>query len=104
VGGVSGEWLKRTLAALGTAKRAIVLNESNGTVSARVFPKNEKNDDGALARSVVELVTKEGWKIEELRTEEGRLDEVFRSKTLPDTVASHAARKPAGEAKEEKAE
>jgi ABC-2 type transport system ATP-binding protein len=27
-----------------------------------------------------------GWKIEELRTEEGRLDEVFRSITLPDTV------------------
>jgi ABC-2 type transport system ATP-binding protein len=31
-------------------------------------------------------VVKEGWKFEELHTEQGRLDEVFRSITLPDTV------------------
>ena len=32
------------------------------------------------------LAREEGWKIEELHTEEGRLDEVFRSITLPDTA------------------
>ncbi len=29
---------------------------------------------------------REGWKLDELRTEEGQLDEVFRRITLPDTV------------------
>ena len=32
----------------------------------------------------------EGWKIEELHTEEGRLDEVFRAITLPDTVKENS--------------
>ena len=30
----------------------------------------------------------QGWRIEELHTEEGRLDEVFRSITMPDTAAA----------------
>ena len=34
------------------------------------------------------LACSEGWKLEELHTEEGRLDEVFRSITLPDTQAN----------------
>ena len=33
-----------------------------------------------------EVAAKEGWKVEELHTEEGRLDEVFRSITMPDTA------------------
>ena len=33
----------------------------------------------------------ERWKIEELHTEEGRLDEVFRNITLPDTKQEEAA-------------
>jgi hypothetical protein len=35
---------------------------------------------------VADAVTSSGWKFEELHTEEGRLDEVFRRITLPDTV------------------
>jgi ABC-2 type transport system ATP-binding protein len=35
---------------------------------------------------VAELAVRECWKVEELHMEEGRLDEVFRSITLPDTV------------------
>jgi ABC-2 type transport system ATP-binding protein len=41
---------------------------------------------GELARAVGEAATQAGWRLEELHTEEGRLDEVFRSITLPDTV------------------
>ncbi len=41
--------------------------------------------DGTLARAIGELAAAERWKIEELHTEEGRLDEVFRSITLPET-------------------
>ena len=37
--------------------------------------------NGTLARGIAEVCVKEGWKFEELHTEEGRLDEVFRSIT-----------------------
>ena len=51
----------------------------------RAYPRNA----GAateLARSVIELVNREGWALESVRTEEGQLDEVFRRITLPDTA------------------
>jgi ABC-2 type transport system ATP-binding protein len=35
---------------------------------------------------LAELAQRENWKLEELHTEEGRLDEVFRAITLPETV------------------
>ena len=47
-----------------------------------VFPRTA--GDGALAREVIEATN--DWQIEELQTEEGRLDEVFRSITMPDTA------------------
>jgi ABC-2 type transport system ATP-binding protein len=51
----------------------------------RVYPK-DKAAAVELARSVIELAAREGWKLEQLKTEEGQLDEVFRRITLPDTV------------------
>ena len=38
-----------------------------------------------LARALGDLVVRERWQLQELHTEEGRLDEVFRSITLSDT-------------------
>ena len=52
----------------------------------RVYPK-AKGAAGDLARAVVELASREDWKLDALRTEEGQLDEVFRRITLPDTVS-----------------
>jgi hypothetical protein len=40
--------------------------------------------NGALASNIADAA--QGWRIEELHTEEGRLDEVFRTITLPDTA------------------
>jgi gliding motility-associated transport system ATP-binding protein len=51
----------------------------------RVYPR-DKDASASLARQVVELVVSQGWKIEQLRSEEGQLDEVFRRITLPDTA------------------
>ena len=51
----------------------------------RVFPA-DKSAGGELAREVAALATREGWRLDALRTEEGHLDEVFRRITLPDTV------------------
>jgi ABC-2 type transport system ATP-binding protein len=51
----------------------------------RITPK-DKGASGQLALAVVALAQREGWQLDALRTEEGQLDEVFRSITLPDTV------------------
>ena len=51
----------------------------------RVYPK-DKDASGELTRSIMEIVTREGWKLDGLRTEEGQLDEVFRRITQPDTA------------------
>jgi ABC-2 type transport system ATP-binding protein len=51
----------------------------------RVFPR-DKSKAGDLAAQVVELVSREGWKVEGMFSERGELDEVFRRITLPDTV------------------
>ena len=40
----------------------------------------------SLAQDVVELVSRDGWKVEGMFSERGELDEVFRRITLPDTV------------------
>jgi ABC-2 type transport system ATP-binding protein len=59
-------------------ERSLVLTDS--PVAVRVYAKS----NGApreLARVISALAVTERWKIEELHTEEGRLDEVFRSIT-----------------------
>ena len=62
--------------------RSVVVSESPLTI--RAFPgKNGDSADVALALG--EVAAREKWRIRELHTEEGRLDEVFRSITLPDT-------------------
>lgn len=51
-------------------------------VSATVFPRTA--GDGDLTREVITATN--GWQVSELRTEEGRLDEVFYKITMPDTA------------------
>jgi ABC-2 type transport system ATP-binding protein len=51
----------------------------------RIFPR-DKSRAAELAQDVVELVNREGWKVEGMYSERGELDEVFRRITLPDTV------------------
>ena len=85
--GVAGETVKSRLASVPGALKASIVREESGNVWARVYPA-EGSANGALARSVADAVQKEAWRIEELHTEEGRLDEVFRSITLPDDGAT----------------
>ncbi len=56
----------------------------------RVYPK-DKDASAELTRSIMQLVEREGWKVEALRTEEGQLEDVFRRITLPDTAQAGAA-------------
>ena len=61
--------------------RDAALKASGARVTVTVFPRQAGVGD--LTREI--LTATNGWQVEELRTEEGRLDEVFRSLTLPDT-------------------
>ncbi len=88
VSGINAAVLNQKLTQLATVKRMIIIEEKATTVTARVFPK--PNANGALARNIAEAA--QGWHIEELHTEEGRLDEVFRSITMPDTAAAEGAK------------
>ena len=69
----------------GLASRTEVLVDDGAHVVARAYPR-ERGANGAFAGSIAELAQRENWKLDEIHVEEGRLDEVFRSITLPDTV------------------
>jgi ABC-2 type transport system ATP-binding protein len=83
--GVAADTVKQRLSYLPNVRKAAIIKEEATYTLARVYP-SQPTKNGELARAVAETIMKEGWKIEELHTEEGRLDEVFRSITLPDTV------------------
>jgi ABC-2 type transport system ATP-binding protein len=82
VSGIAASALSQRLGQLSAVKRVAILKEETGGVTARVFPRAELN--GMLASGIADAA--QGWRVEELHTEEGRLDEVFRSITMPDTM------------------
>ncbi|MFM8458153.1 MAG: ATP-binding cassette domain-containing protein, partial [Chthoniobacterales bacterium] len=57
----------------------------------RLSPK-DASTASALAARAHELAAREKWKLVELRIEEGRLDDVFRSITLPDSAPGRDAK------------
>ena len=92
VHGVTGNELKDRLTQTGTGRKVLVVKEDSSGVTARVFPKGN-SVNGELARSIAEVAVAQKWHVEELHTEEGRLDEVFRSITLPETLAAKSGQK-----------
>jgi ABC-2 type transport system ATP-binding protein len=89
--GVTAAELKDKLAQTGTGRKVLVVKEDAHGVTARVYPKSS-SVDGELARTLAELAAGQRWRVEELHTEEGRLDEVFRNITLPETAARAAVK------------
>ena len=67
------------------AARTEVLSEAGGSTVMRAYPR-ERGGNGAFVGSIAELARSQSWQFDEIHVEEGRLDEVFRSITLPDTV------------------
>jgi len=90
VRGVPGAKLAERLSQIPIARKAAIVKEENGETWARVFPQvnGTVHRNADLIRNVLEAAN--GWEVEEIRTEEGRLDEVFRSITLPETTDKHA--------------
>jgi ABC-2 type transport system ATP-binding protein len=89
VKGVPAATLSGQLAEVPGASRVEIVGETGGSVEVRVFPDKSKVN-GSLTRSVAELAARQNWQLDEIHTEEGRLDEVFRAITLPDTVKDGA--------------
>ena len=87
--GVAGSLLIERLGQVAGASRVEALSENETGVQARVYPA--PGAAATLTRSVAETAAREGWQLDEIHTEEGRLDEVFRAITLPDTVKAAAA-------------
>jgi ABC-2 type transport system ATP-binding protein len=81
---VDGEaWsVKERLGQISAVGKCVVLAESPVTIRA-YLKKNGQREN--LAQAIAEIAATERWKIEELHTEEGRLDEVFRGITRPET-------------------
>ena len=85
VAGVPPAAIEEQCARLTGAARVEILGATDGKVEARVYAGHAQAG-GALTRGVAELAAQQGWRLDEIHTEEGRLDEVFRAITLPDTV------------------
>ena len=86
VKGVASSAVTTKLYQVPLVKRVTVVDDKDGHVTVRAFPKSGAN--GALAQAIGEAAHE--WQIEQLQAEEGRLDEVFRSITMPDTVKEAA--------------
>jgi ABC-2 type transport system ATP-binding protein len=87
VSGLNGSALSQKLSQLSAVKKTMILKEDSTSATARVFPKTggvNTSPSGALAQSISDAL--HGCRIQELHTEEGRLDEVFRNITMPDTA------------------
>jgi ABC-2 type transport system ATP-binding protein len=83
VRGTAAKVLGDKLASL--AARTEILAEGGAQTVVRVYPR-ERGGNGAFAGSIAALAQREQWQLDEIHVEEGRMDEVFRAITLPDTV------------------
>jgi len=86
VAGQAPDAARLKLEELAAVKRAALVNADATAALFRVYPKN-RSQNGELLAGVADLISRERWRVEELHAEEGRLDEVFRSITMPDTRA-----------------
>ncbi|MCK5804310.1 MAG: ABC transporter ATP-binding protein [Lentisphaeria bacterium] len=73
------EEVTATLNAVKAAKTVTVVDASEESICCRL-------EGDMTSGAVAEAILGKGWKLDELHTEEGRLDEVFREITIPDTV------------------
>jgi ABC-2 type transport system ATP-binding protein len=76
--------LEQEIGKLGTVAKVAAQPRDNGAFEATVFPAKRTNSN-VMAEEVFKLCAERGWKLQELHVVEGRLDDVFRKITRPDT-------------------
>lgn len=80
--GLAGSGIESELKALSESDSVDVIDSSDSGITARIRPA--KGKAGELAPAVAKLCQEKSLTIEELRVEEGRLDELFREITKSD--------------------
>ncbi len=90
---VRGPTAATVSAALGSqpsVARCEIVSDAPPQVVVRVYPERSRLT-AAFTAQVADAAMREDWLVEEVHTEEGRLDDVFRSLTRPDTAPEAAA-------------
>ena len=82
--GANWQSVETELGKLRFLKRSELISECDSRVTARLQPQ------GDLLPEVLALAHRQSWQVEHLNVDEGRLDDVFRSITLPDTKRASA--------------
>lgn len=82
--GLAGSGIKQELEKLSEAKGLEVSESSDEGILARVDPAKGKSSED-LSTAIFKMAVEKNLTVEELRIEEGRLDDVFRQVTKPDT-------------------
>jgi ABC-2 type transport system ATP-binding protein len=82
LGGLSGSVAREKLTQLPSVEHVTLLNDD---ATAATLDVSSKSPNGSLNAQIADLAHQEQWRIIELYTQEGKLDEVFRTITLPDT-------------------
>ena len=85
--GIASPALAEQLRTLPGVARIETVERVGPRAEVRIFPDRSRAQP-SLTRTLAEFAGKQSWQLEEMHTEEGRLDEVFRAITLPDTVKS----------------
>ena len=71
--------------------RAVIVSDEGGAPELRFYPRREGGGAENLARAIAEFAKTRGWLVDQLRTEEGALDAVFREITASDTGSKEVA-------------
>jgi ABC-2 type transport system ATP-binding protein len=90
VQGVSADVVAEALRALAGVARAEVVSEAAGRAAVRAYPERDCGGPAFVAR-IAQAASRAHWSLEGLSAEEGRLDDVFRAITRPDTVRTAGA-------------
>jgi ABC-2 type transport system ATP-binding protein len=102
--GANAESVSARLSGLPGLLKSEILVDEPSRVSLRAYPDlasaGSSVAGGALAGALAELAVRENWKIEQLHTEVGRLDEVFRAITWSETASEAAHRVAATEVRQ----
>jgi ABC-2 type transport system ATP-binding protein len=85
---------REALAKLPGVARVEVLSDEGSALAVRAFPDKSQLETAFAAQLAQSIMSRWNWTIEELHTEEGRLDDVFRAITRPDTARAAAAPEP----------
>ncbi len=87
ISGIAGSGIRQELEKLAGVKRVHTLEATDKALTARLESASKVNGS-ELSAAVLKLCADRCWALEELRREEGRLDDVFRQITISETEAA----------------